>query len=131
MAKSIIQPRLNDESPNERAGTRIRALLAITRPLSGNEVRDVYWEGRSLLEQLAVAFDAEDDRYHWDAIHCATVADFLTTIEPTDGNCFCNDPSDVNATCGFHVILDFMADELRRTAPKAKARKRAAEVAHG
>lgn len=121
----------NDESPNERPGTRIRALLARTRPLSGNEVPDVYWEGRSLVEGLALAFDLGDDRYRWNAINCATVLGFLSAIEPTAGNCFCNDPSDVNATCGFHVILDFMADEVRRAAPKQKARKRAAEVAHG
>jgi hypothetical protein len=115
----------NDESPNERPGTRIRALLARTRPLTGNEVPDVYWEGRSLIEGLALAFDLAGDHYawdhHWDAINCATVLGFLSVIEPTAGNCFCNDQSDVNATCGFHVILDFMADELHR----------AAEVAHG
>ena len=121
----------SDESPNERAGTRIRALLARTRPLSGNEVPDVYWEGRSLIEGLALAFDLGDENYHWDAINCATVLEFLSAIEPTAGDCFCNDQSDVNATCGFDVILDFMADELRRVAPKQKGRKRAAEVAHG
>ena len=50
--------------------TRIRALLARTRPLSGNEVPEVYyWEGRSLIEGLALAFDLGDDHYHWDAIN--------------------------------------------------------------
>lgn len=122
---------INDESPNERPGTRIRALLARTRPLSGNEVRDVYWEGRSLVEGLALAFDLGDDIDSWDVIKCATVLEFLSTIEPVAGTCFCNDPSEVNATCGFHVILDYMANELRHAAPRAKGRKRAAEVPHG
>lgn len=120
-----------DDSIGERPGTRIRALLARTRPLTGNEVPDVYWEGRSLVEGVALAFDLGDDQHHWDAINCATVLEFLSTIEPTEGNCFCHDQSDVNATCGFHVLLDFMADELRRVAPKAKIRKSAAEVANG
>lgn len=48
------------------------------------------------------------------------------------GTCFCNDDSAVNATCGFHAILEFMRDELRRSAqPKVKGRKRTLEVAHG
>lgn len=104
---------LTDESPKERPGTRIRALLARTRPLSGNEVPDVYWQGRALVESLALSYDVESD-CSWEAAQCATVLEFLGAIEPTEGNCFCNDPSDVNATCGFHVILDFMAGELRK-----------------
>jgi hypothetical protein len=117
-----IAPSVNDadDSIGERPGTRIRALLARTRPLTGNEVPDVYWEGRSLIEGLALAIDLGDDDYHWDAINCATVLQFLSAIEPTAGNCFCNDPSDINATCGFHVILNFMADEMRRLAAGPK-----------
>ncbi len=118
------------DSIGERPGTRIRALLARTRPLSGNEVGDVYWEGRALIESLALSYDVESD-LTWGPSECATVLEFLSCIEPTKGHCFCNDQSDVNATCGFHVILDFMADEMRRLAPMAKGRKRAAEVAHG
>jgi len=62
---------------------------------------------------------------------------FLHSVEPTDGNCFCNDDSEINATSGFHPtsgfhqILEFMESELRRLAPKAKGRKREVEVAHG
>jgi hypothetical protein len=129
-AKRAVAPAPSDDSIGERPGTRIRALLARTRPLTGNEVPDVYWEGRSLVESLALSYDVESD-YSWGPSQCATVLEFLSAIEPTAGNCFCNDPLDVNATCGFHVILHFIADELRRLAPKAKGDKRAAEVAHG
>jgi hypothetical protein len=41
---------LTEDCPEERTGTRIRALLARTRPLTGNEVPHVYWDGRSLIE---------------------------------------------------------------------------------
>jgi hypothetical protein len=117
--------------PTDEKATNIRALLARTRPYAGSEVPDVYWEGRSLIEGLAL--DLDDDHYHWDAVNCATVLEFLRTIEPTAGNCFCDDrsQSEANATCGFHVILRFMANELRRVAAKPRVRKRAAEVAHG
>jgi hypothetical protein len=117
--------------PAERESTRIRGFLAKVRPLKGCDVNDAYWDGRSLIESLAVAFEAEDADYHWDAANCASVLDFLAWVQPVKGSCFCNDNSRVNLTCGFHEILTFMADELRRVAPKAKARKRAAEVAHG
>src|SRR6185437_16411308 len=103
MAKSkstVKHIALSDDSIEERPGMRIRALLSRTRPLSGNEVPDVYWEGRSLIEGFALSSDLGDDHYHWDAIKCATVLEFLSAIEPTAGNCFCNDDSNVNATCG-------------------------------
>jgi hypothetical protein len=118
--------------PTDEKAIYIRALLARTRPCADSEVPDVYWEGRSLIEALALAFDLDDDHYRWDGINCATVLEFIIAIEPTVGHCFCNDQSqsEVNATCGFHVILHFMADELRRVAPKMKGRKRAAEVAN-
>jgi hypothetical protein len=47
---------------------------------------------------LALAFDLGDDHYHWDAINCATVLEFLSTIEPTEGNCFCHDQSSPSPT---------------------------------
>ncbi len=122
MGNTINAKPLNDvdESVGERPGTRIRALLAITRPLSGNETPDVYWEGRSLVESLALSFDVGSD-YGWSPLQCATVLEFLGVIEPTAGNCFCDDPSEVNATCGLHVILNFMADELRRLPQSSEA----------
>jgi len=119
-----------DECREERDSTRIRALLARTRPLSGNEVPEVYWTGRTLIESLALAFDlGAENQQHWNPVQCATVLRFLAVIEPAEGDCFCHDESRVNATCGLHVILDFVAGQLE--APKAKGRKRAAQVAHG
>ncbi len=91
----------------------------------------MYWEGRSLIDGLAQAIDLDDDGYRWDAINCATVLEFMGAVEPTAGNCFCNDRSAVNATCGFRAILNFLADEVRRLAPTMKARKRTVEVGHG
>jgi hypothetical protein len=127
-------PKLYTDTPaqDREESTYIRALLAKTRPLSGSEIPDVYWEGRSLIECLALAFELADDDYHWDAINCATVLKFIGVIEPITGHCFCNDRSnsEVNATCGFHVILDFMAAELRRVVPQPRSRKRG-EAAHG
>jgi hypothetical protein len=117
---------LTDECPEEREATRIRAFLAKVRPLSGNEVADSYWEGRSLIEGLALAFELADEDYHWDAINCAAVLAFLHSIEPVKGSCFCHDDSRVSLTCGFHAVLEFMADELRRQGAPAKKRKRAA-----
>jgi hypothetical protein len=108
--------------PGEHPSARIQALLARTRPLSGNEVREVYWEGRSLVESLALAYQTGTD-CTWTLEQCATVLEFLATIEPTSGQCFCNDPSEVNATCGFHTLLEFMAEMIR--APRVE------EVAHG
>jgi hypothetical protein len=94
---------LVDASPAEREGTRIRAFLSKVRPLSGVEVNDVYWEARALIEQLALAFDLRDEAYRWDPMQCATVIDFMHWIQPAAGSCFCNDDSDVNATCGLHA----------------------------
>jgi hypothetical protein len=87
----------------------------------------VYWEGRSLIECLALAFELADDDYHWDAINCATVLKFIGVIEPITGHCFCNDrsTSEVNATCGLHVILDFMAAPLQRVVPRPSRKGRA------
>lgn len=112
--------------------TYIRGFLAKVKPLEGCTVRDEYWEGRSLIERLALALEVNED-CHWDATQCATVLDFLGLTQPVNGICFCNDGSysSTNATCGFHVILNFMRDEVRRLAPapKAKGRKPEAEVA--
>jgi hypothetical protein len=126
----------------------IRGFLAQVKPLEACEVDDEYFEGRSLIERLALALEANTDQdlplgegriaaaaknYQWDATQCATVLGFLTLIQPVKGVCFCNDPSYSihNATCGFHSILYFARDQVRRIAtPQPKARKRAAEVAH-
>jgi len=79
----------------------------------------VYWEGRSLIESLALAYETQAD-YDWTLSQCATVLGFLSSIEPTAGNCICNDPSEVNATCGLHILYEYIAERLR-----------AEEVAHG
>lgn len=131
---------LTDAWPEERESTRIRAFLAKVMPLNGGTFGESneYWEGRSLIEGLALAFDLADEDYHWDTINCATVLGFLSGIQPVKGSCFCHDNSDVNLTCGFHAVLGFMADELRLTSyvftghrPRAttKRRKRAVKVA--
>lgn len=111
----------------ERSATRIRAFLSRTRPMVANEVPAMYWEGRAQLESLALSFDVGSD-CRWEASQCATVLDFMSCIEPIPGTCFCNDDAAVNATCGFHVILDFMAEQLRSSGQKPRRRK---EVAHG
>jgi hypothetical protein len=117
----------NDECPEERTGTRIRAFLAKVKPLVGSVgENDTYLEGRALIEGLALAWDLESDGHHWDSMECATVLTFLHWIQPVKGSCFCDDNSRVNATCGFHAILKFMADQLHRLAPQVKGRKRAA-----
>jgi hypothetical protein len=103
-------------APGERPAARIRALLARTRPLSGCDVADVYWEGRSLVDSLALAYEAETD-YTWSSSRCATVLEFLAHIEPTEANCICNDLSDVNATCGLQIVYEFIADRPRRGLP--------------
>jgi hypothetical protein len=121
MSAALVSSRRSEELDS----TRIRAFLARTRPLTGNEVPVVYWEGRELIETLAASFDLKGN-YHWDASDCSTVLEFLCAIEPTAGNCFCNDESAVNATCGFHAILEHLADDLHRVPQKAKVRKRPA-----
>ena len=56
MAKRKFTPAASvaDRENSEYECRSVRALLARTRPLSGNEVPDVYWEGRGLLEQWAL-----------------------------------------------------------------------------
>jgi hypothetical protein len=122
-----------DGLPAEREGTRIRAFLSKIRPLTGCTFgdRDEYWEARALVEQLALSYDVQTDDYHWDAMQCATVVDFLSWVEPVKGTCFCNDEIEelgINTTCGFHAILQFAADEMRRIG-RSKSRRR--EEAHG
>lgn len=124
----------HDECPEEYESTRIRAFLAKVKPLEGCTIgeSDEYWEGRSLIERLALAREVNVNAkgYHWDAIECATVLHFLHSIQPVKGTCFCHDDSRVNATCGFHAILEFARDEVRRMAPpKPKARKRTSSAA--
>jgi hypothetical protein len=127
-----MRKQTTDECPEERESTRIRAFLARVKPLDGCDFgeQEEYWEARSFLEQLALAYDVGTDDYHWDAVQCATVIDFLSRVEPVKGTCFCHDRIEelgVSTTCGFHAILEFAADEIRQLAPKAKARKHAEE----
>jgi hypothetical protein len=125
------------EVPDHADVNYIRGFLSQVKPLEGNEVQDEYFEGRSLIERLALALEVNTKGYHWDATQCATVLGFLTLIQPVKGACFCDDRSYSihNATCGFHVILYFARDQMRRMATwEPKVRKRAssvAEVAHG
>jgi hypothetical protein len=117
-----------EEIPTERSGTRIRAFLSKVKPLSGCTFgeQDEFWEGRALIEQLAVSYDVQSDEYRWDALQCATVIDFLSMLEPVKGTCFCRDQIEelgVSTTCGFHIILQFAAEEMRRIG--------SAEVIHG
>jgi hypothetical protein len=122
-----------DKHDAESEGNRIRAFLATVKFLDGCEVVEDYWEGRSLIERLALVRDLNAKNYHWDAIECATVLDFLHWIQPVKGSCFCNDDSELNATCGFHAVLEFLSDEVRRMGKPAKpkrARASDAEVAH-
>jgi hypothetical protein len=121
------------EIPSEREGTRIRAFLAKVKPLNGCDFgeQDEYWEGRALIEQLAVAYDLETEDYRWDALECSTVVRFLSWIEPVKGTCFCHDQIEklgVSTTCGFHAILEFASDEMRRIGSARRAKR---EVAHG
>jgi hypothetical protein len=131
-----------DECPEERDSNRIRAFLARVIPLVGCEVADDYWEARSLIEQLALAYETEDESYHWDHAQIAMVLDFMHWIQPAKGTCWCDDDSRINATCGLHAVLEFMAEEVRGlgranrhfradAAPKTKGRKRALEGAYG
>src|SRR5260221_10503054 len=93
----------------DRPGTRIRAFLARTRPLSGNETPNVYWEGRSLVESLALSYEIMTvDDYEWTLPQCATVLEFLQVIEPAKGHCFCggfdSEAGGISTTCGHHLI---------------------------
>ena len=123
MDSASITTRDCDEVPEEQTGTRIRAFLAMARPLRGVVVADLYWEARALIETLALQFDTEGE-YHWTPEECASVLDFMHSIEPRKGACYCNDDSRVSATCGQHAIFEFLAQEVRSF-------NLPAEVAHG
>src|SRR5579862_8413999 len=120
------------ESPNERTSARLRTFLARTRPMVGNEVPDWYWDGRQLIEQLALHYEVgTQEECHWGASECAEVLRYITLVQPVDGTCFCNDSSALNATCGFHSLLFFVIDAIGELPkPPVKGRKRA-EVSHG
>jgi hypothetical protein len=99
---------------------QIRAFLARTRPLSGCSFGDddTFWTGRGLIEELALSRET-GTTLQWSLEQCADVLRFIHSVEPTKGNCFCDDDSEISATCGFHVILEFIEDQLRKenTAP--------------
>ena len=101
------------EHPDERTSARLRAFLARTRPLVGNHVPEWYWDGRQLIERLALHYEVgTQDECHWGADECAEVLRYITLVQPVDGACFCNDQSALNATCGFHALLDFVIDAI-------------------
>ena len=107
-----------DSPPEDRAGTRIRAFLARTRPLKGTTWgdRDAFWEGRALIEQLALALDMRNPDYHWSPAECAAVLTLLHAIEPHRGACYCDENPDerISITRGYHAVLEFMAEEMAR-----------------
>jgi hypothetical protein len=105
------------EVPAERTSVRIRTFLARTRPLAGNDVPDYYWDGRQLIEQLALAYEVGTwEELAWTVDECSNVLRYITLVEPVKGTCFCNDPSEVNATCGFHEILFHVIDSIQGVA---------------
>jgi hypothetical protein len=121
------------ESPKDRPSTRIRAFLSVVMPLRGCCFGDdeVFLEGRSLIEGLAVAYEVEAD-HQWDLLQIAAVVRFLNCIEPVKGVCYCGDTllHGVSLACGHQAILDTIEDELRRLAEPVRKPKRAAEVAN-
>jgi hypothetical protein len=104
----------------------IRAFLARTRPLSGCDFgsADGFHNGRGLVEELALSIES-GTTLRWSLDQCADVLRFVHAVEPTKGNCFCADKSEVSATCGLHAILEFVEKRLRRETKKSK------ETGHG
>ncbi len=99
---------------------QLRAFLARTRVLSGCDYGsdDDFWNGRGLIEELALARET-GTMLSWSPGQCADVIHFIHNIQPTKGNCFCNDDSEISATCGFHVVLEFVEKQLRKEAMEA------------
>jgi hypothetical protein len=129
----------NDNCLEERTSTRIRRFLAVTKPIDpAAEDIDTFQTGKALIEDLAEKCRLERTA-RWDAADCASVLCFIHLIQPMDGECFCNDASRVNATCGYHAVLEFMEQQMWRmaeTKPRHKrsnanpARKAHPEAAH-
>ena len=94
---------------------QIRAFLARTRPLSGCDFGgdETFWNGRGLIEELALAHET-DSNLHWSSEQCADAIRFVHSVEPTKGDCFCRDDQEISATCGFHVVLEFIEKQLRK-----------------
>ena len=123
---------LDNDAPTDRPSTRIRAFLARVRPMVGNECPDVYWEGRSLIESLALSYDTkETDDYEWTLPQCALVLAFLQAIQPAKGHCFCGgfdtEAEGISTTCGHHLILMHLQEQMDRLSDASEAK----EVAHG
>jgi hypothetical protein len=116
----------------ERPATRVRAFLARTRPIVGCETPNVYWEGRSLVESLALSYDTkETDDYLWTLPQCAVVLSFLQAIQPSKGHCFCggfdSEEGGISTTCGHHIILMHLTDQMDRLSDDSEVVR---EVAH-
>jgi len=117
----------------DRPSTRLRAFLARTRPITGCECPNVYWEGRSLIESLALSYEIMTvDDYEWTLPQCALVLSFLQAIEPAEGHCFCGGfdsaPYAISTTCGHHLILQQLQDQMDRLSDASETVR---EVADG
>jgi len=111
--------------------TRLRAFLSKVRPLSGSTGHeDLYWEGRSLIEGLALNCELGLDDDQWSLEQCGAVLKFLTVIEPVKGECYCGgfdrEAQGISITCGHHIILESIGWSLQRLAEPANKRKGAA-----
>jgi hypothetical protein len=135
MAKPKISAVPALDHPLDAPHTRLRAFLAKTRPLTGNEVPNVYWEGRSLIESLALSYETREYEAigpdpEWTLEKCATVLAFLQVIEPVKGHCFCGgfdrEEHGISITCGHHIILGNLEEQLLHLAARDRKRKRAA-----
>ena len=86
-----------------------------TRPLLGCDYSgdETFWTGRGLIEELALSRETGVPLY-WSHEQCADVVRFVHSVEPTKENCFCDDDSEISATCGFHVVLEFIEKQLRK-----------------
>ncbi len=111
MSAATLRDEEANAHPTETPSARLRALLARTRPLVGSNVAADYWQGRPLIEHLALALETGTE-CEWSLSDCARVLRFLAFIQPTEGSCICDDRSDVNATCGLHVIYGEIADRI-------------------
>jgi hypothetical protein len=134
MAKhSAAVVKAENECPAERPSTRINAFLAKTMPLGGSCFcgTEGFHRGRKLIEELALHFQVQIALPRWNHGQCADVLCYVHCCQPVPGACFCNDQlgEAISITCGFHEVLEFVENQLRR--PATRAAKEAREAANG
>jgi hypothetical protein len=121
--------------PAEREGTRVRAFLAQLAVLCAIQPYQDYDVGRQAIEEFAVALDAADDSYSWDAHQCVSVMYFLGISDARAGKCPMCEAGDVrvSAACGMQTVFQFIGEQFEHlTGVKPSHRADvAAEVAHG